>query len=236
MANKGNLYLIPNSIADDTLDKIITPQLRAILPDIRYFLAENIRSARRYLASLKVYESVEPLTFSVLDKDTRYADLDSHMEPLREGNNMGVISESGCPGIADPGALAVLYAHKHGFRVIPLVGPSSIVLALMASGLNGQKFGFHGYLPIDAKKLGSSIRSFEKESKQKHQTQIFIETPYRNNTVLNALLKHLAPDTLLTIALDLTGPSESVRTRPVEKWRLEDITLPKEPAVFLFLA
>ena len=236
MANKGKLYLIPNSIADDTLDKIITPQLRAILPDVRHFLAENIRSARRYLASLKVYESVEPLSFSVLDKDTRYADLDSHMEPLHQGNNMGVISESGCPGIADPGALAVLYAHKHGFPVVPLVGPSSIVLALMASGLNGQKFGFHGYLPIDAKELASCIKNFEKESRQKHQTQIFIETPYRNNTIVRALLKHLSPDTLLTIALDLTGPSESVITRPIEKWRMEEITLPKEPAVFLFLA
>ena len=236
MENNGKLYLIPNSIADDTLDKITTPQLRVILPGVRFFLAENIRTARRYLSALKVYESVETLRFSVLDKDTRYADMDGLMAPVHDGNDVGVISESGCPGVADPGALAVLYAHKHNIRVIPLIGPSSIVLALMASGLNGQKFAFHGYLPIDARELASSVKSFEKESKQKNQTQIFIETPYRNNTVLKSLVKYLAPDTLLTVAIDLTGVSESVKTKPVEKWRAEQITLPKEPAVFLFLA
>jgi 16S rRNA (cytidine1402-2'-O)-methyltransferase len=236
MLKPGNLFLIPNIIADHTADQVVTPQLKAILPQIRFFLVENVRTARRYLSSLKVYDSVENLNFSVLDKDTKPEDLKTLFEPLLQGNDLGVISESGCPGVADPGALAAQYAHQHAIRVVPLVGPSSLLLALMASGLNGQKFAFHGYLPIDQKEAIQALKNFEKESKLRQQTQIFIETPYRNNSIFQVLTRNLAATTMLTIAVDLTSPQESVLTKTVEKWRATEIILPKSPAVFLFLA
>lgn len=158
------------------------------------------------------------------------------MEPLKGGQNIGVISESGCPGVADPGALAVAHAHTMGVRVIPLVGPSSLLMALMASGLNGQQFAFHGYLPIDAKLAADEIRAFEKESKKRSQTQIFIETPYRNNQVFGLLLKTLQKATHLTVAVDITGKEESILTQTIGKWQSTKTTLPKAPAVFMFLA
>jgi 16S rRNA (cytidine1402-2'-O)-methyltransferase len=236
MPNKGKLFLIPNTIAEDLDVRMITPQLFVVLPEITNFLAENVRTARRYLSSLKVYDSIEALKFTVLDKDTAFHELDTIMSPLLQGMSMGVISESGCPGIADPGAIAVRWAHQHDIKVVPLVGPSSILLALMGSGLNGQNFAFHGYLPIDPKLCGSSIRTFEKESRAKNQTQIFIETPYRNNAIFQTLLKELSPTTLLTIAIDLTGPSEMINTRAINDWRSMQLSLAKTPAVFLFLA
>jgi 16S rRNA (cytidine1402-2'-O)-methyltransferase len=197
---------------------------------------EDVRTARRYLSSLKVYETVETLSFSVLNKDTADAELPDLLRPVLEGEDVGVLSESGCPGIADPGALAARFAHENGIRVVPLVGPSSILLALMASGLNGQNFAFHGYLPIEAKESAKVIKDFEKESRVRNQTQIFIETPYRNNAILNNLLKNLPPQTRLCIALDITGESEFISTRTVKKWQSDAIELPKTPAVFLFLA
>jgi 16S rRNA (cytidine1402-2'-O)-methyltransferase len=236
MSNKGTLFLIPNIIAENTQDKIIAPQLKVILPGITHFLVESIRTARRYLSSLKVYNSIEEIKFAVLDKDTPVASLAELMAPLNDGFNVGIISESGCPGIADPGAIAVKYAHEHDIRVIPLVGPSSILMALMASGLNGQKFAFNGYLPIDGKEISASIKAYEKESRNKSQTQIFIETPYRNNAVFQALLSNLSQSTLLTIAVDLTGSAEQVLTKTVRHWKTGTLALPKTPAVFLFLA
>jgi 16S rRNA (cytidine1402-2'-O)-methyltransferase len=158
------------------------------------------------------------------------------MLPIESGMNLGIISEAGCPGIADPGAVAVKYAHEKGYQVVPLIGPSSITLALMASGLNGQRFCFQGYLPIDAKEAAAAVRGLEKESKLRNQTQIFIETPYRNNAIFQILLKNLASGTLLTIAQDITGEAEFIHTKPVSKWVKEELNLPKIPAVFLFLA
>ncbi len=233
---KGKLYLIPTIIAEETQAIVIPSQVRNTLPSIQYFLAEEIRTARRYLSSLKVYESIEPLHFQVLDKKTKAAELKEFFKPIEEGKNIGVLSESGCPGVADPGALAVHYAHQHGIVVVPLVGPSSLLLALMGSGLNGQRFAFHGYLPIDAKDRQQAIRELEKESKQKSQTQLFIETPYRNQTVFNNLVKTLTPSTQLCIAYDLTGSAEMVKTKLVSAWRNEKIILDKLPCVFLLLA
>jgi 16S rRNA (cytidine1402-2'-O)-methyltransferase len=157
-------------------------------------------------------------------------------QPVLQGRNVGILSESGCPGVADPGAIAVYYAHQHDIQVIPLVGPSSILLALMASGLNGQRFAFQGYLPIESKELVHSIKELERESRQRQQTQIFIETPYRNNSIMNALLKSLSENTRLTVALDLTGNSETVNTYTVKRWKELKPEFPKLPAVFLFLA
>ena len=234
--SSGKLYLIPNIIAENTQDAVITVQIRAALPGITHFLAEDVRSARRFLSSLKIYESIEPLHFEVLDKDTDPSVVKSLLSPVLTGTDMGVISESGCPGIADPGAIAVRYAHENNIQVIPLVGPSSILLALMASGLNGQQFVFHGYLPIDSKEAERTIRNLERDSKQKNQTQVFIETPYRSNTLFQLLLKTLDKNTLLCAALNLTGENEEIKTAPVKKWRTTHKVLSKDPAVFLFLA
>lgn len=233
---KGMVYLIPTVISENTQSNVIGAGVRNVLPAIRYFLVENVRTARRFLSSLKVYESVEPLHFEVLDKDTPVESLDRFFEPVLKGEDVGILSESGCPGVADPGALAVEYAHRQGLKVVPMVGPSSILLGLMASGLNGQRFAFHGYLPIDARELANTIRELERESRQKNQTQIFIETPYRNNTMMSALLRSLNPSTLLTVALDLTGEGESIQTHPAGKWKILSPQFSKTPAVFLFLA
>ena len=236
MTNKGRLFLIPTVISDNTQGVVITPGVYKILPSLRHFLVEDVRTARRYLSSLKVYDNIETLSFSVLDKDTADADLADLLRPVLEGADVGVLSESGCPGIADPGALAARFAHENDIRVVPMVGPSSILLALMASGLNGQNFAFHGYLPIEGKESAKVIRQFETESRAGNQTKIFIETPYRNNAILKNLLKNLAQQTRLCIALDITGESEFISTKTVKRWQAKPIELPKSPAVFLFLA
>lgn len=233
---KGKLFLIPTIIAEGTQQQVIPASVLESLTGIRHFLAEDIRTARRYLSSLKIYESIEPLDFRVLNKDTKEQELSDLFAPIHAGQNLGILSESGCPGIADPGALAAKYAHANGINVIPLTGPSSIVLGLMASGLNGQKFAFHGYLPIDSKESVEAIRVLEKESRSKNQTQIFIETPYRNNQLVSNLLKALHEDTLLCMAIDVTGKTESIITKPVKLWKKDIPELPKAPAVFLFLA
>src|SRR4051812_5793294 len=231
---KGKLVLIPTTIADGTEKAVITEQTRSELLSIRFFLAENLRTARRYLSSLHIYPSIEQLDFKVLDKDTSIETARELLLPIKEGFNVGILSESGCPGVADPGALAVRAAHESSIRVIPLVGPSSILLALMASGLNGQRFAFNGYLPVESQEVIKSIRDFEKESKQKSQTQIFIETPYRNRSLFQALIKNLNENTLLTVALDVTGVSEFIKTMTVKNWKKDMPDLPKLPAVYLF--
>ena len=195
-----------------------------------------VRTARRYLSALKIYPSIETLNFQILNKDSKHEDLSAMFAPIFQGVSLGVISESGCPGIADPGALASRFAHENDVQVIPLVGPSSILLALMASGLNGQRFAFHGYLPIDAKECAHAIRDLEKESKRKNQTQIFIETPYRNNHLKELLLTNLKNETTLCIALDITSADERIRTFSVKKWKGLTFDMPKEPAVFLILS
>jgi len=232
---KGKLYLIPIPIAEDSLH-VISQQVIETLKSLDHFLVEDIRTARRYLSSLKIYPSIESLQFTVLNKDTKETQLRELLAPLEKGTSMGIISESGCPGIADPGALAAKFAHQHNVTVIPLAGPSSILLALMASGLNGQQFAFHGYLPVENKEAALKIKELDGASKVKNQTQIFTETPYRNNSFFDHLIKNLFSETLLTIAIDITGKTESIQTRKIRDWKNEKITWPKSPAVFLFLA
>jgi 16S rRNA (cytidine1402-2'-O)-methyltransferase len=236
MPNKGLLYLIPSPIAEGALHKITTPQLVAVLPTINDFLVEDVRTARRFLSALKVYPSIEPLRFSILNKDSDAGSVEGMMSPIMDGLNIGIISEAGCPAVADPGALAVRFAHDNNIQVVPLVGPSSILMALMGSGLNGQRFAFQGYLPVDKAELTAAVRDLEKESRLKQQTQIFIETPYRNQSIMDSLIKTLNPTTRLTVALDITGPGEKIITFPVKRWRQQPLALPKSPAVFLFLA
>jgi 16S rRNA (cytidine1402-2'-O)-methyltransferase len=236
MTNKGKLFLIPNVIAENTQDKVIPLHVIESIGKIQHFLVEDVRTARRFLSSLKLFPSIENLKFSVLNKDTDVNAMAGLFEPVFAGFDIGVISEAGCPGVADPGALAVDFAHRNSVAVIPLVGPSSILLALMASGLNGQRFAFHGYLPIETREAVKTIKDFESESKAKNQTQIFIETPYRNNQLLDKLLNTLLPGTMLTVALDLTGENEKVNTKTVKQWRAQTLEMPKMPAIFLFLA
>ncbi len=236
MINKGRLILIPNTIAENALDTVRNPQLLATLPSIQHFLAEDIRTARRYLGALRIFPSIESLNFSVLDKNTVVTQMEELFNPVFNGLDLGVISESGCPGVADPGALAVEFAHQNQIPVIPLVGPSSILMALMSSGLNGQKFSFHGYLPIDGKECSKVIKELERESTIKNQTQIFIETPYRNISVFRNLLQNLKSETRLCVALDITGESNFTKMQQIRDWKIAAPELPKRPAVFLFLA
>ena len=234
--NHGALYLIPNVIADGTQQQVIPTQVREALVKINYFLAEDVRTARRYFSSLGLFPSIEALTFDVLNKDTDPQTLQTLFAPVYEGNNLGVISEAGCPGVADPGAIAVKFAHDQGIRVVPLVGPSSLLLALMASGMNGQRFTFHGYLPIDKQEFTRVVRELEKESRKYRQTQIFIETPYRTDATLSGLLQALRDDTLLGISSDLTSENEFILTCTVARWKGQLKKLGKVPAVFTLLA
>lgn len=233
---KGKLYLIPTVLAEGTTDMVLPPVIRSTVGKLQQFLCEDVRTARRFIGELKVHPSVESLSFQVLDKDTTEKQLSTLLAPLIKGIDMGLLSESGCPAVADPGSLAVSFAHRNQVVVVPLPGPSALLLALMASGLNGQQFAFHGYLPIDAKQAGETIRQLERESHEKSQTQLFIETPYRNNKLLAHLLKHLRDDTTLCIAVNLTAAGESIRSKAVRDWKKEVPALHKVPTTFLFLA
>jgi 16S rRNA (cytidine1402-2'-O)-methyltransferase len=230
---KGNLYLIPTPLAENSLDKLVTADLKSIVRNIDHFLAENVRTTRRFISSLKLDIEIDKLKFSVLDKKTSNEEISKLCSPLTRGIDMGVLSEAGCPGIADPGNLAVSFAHKNEIKVIPLVGPSSIFMALMSSGFNGQNFAFHGYLPIDKQERIKWIRELENEVKKSKQTQIFMETPYRNMQVLADLLQVCKPFTRLCIARNITGTDELIATRSIEQWKKLTIELHKAPTIFL---
>lgn len=234
--NSGKLYLIPTIIADNTQKSVLSPQIAEVVGHLDYFLVENLRTARRFISSLQLGLVIDQLTFEELNKDTQQAEVERMMKPVLEGKSVGIISEAGCPGIADPGSLAVQLAHKKGIQVVPLVGPSSIFLALMASGMNGQQFAFHGYLPIDAKERSTAIKNLELESKKKNQAQIFMETPYRNNKFLADLLVHLSPNTRLCIAKNVTGPDELIITKNINDWKNNIPDLDKVPVVFVLQA
>jgi 16S rRNA (cytidine1402-2'-O)-methyltransferase len=231
---KGKLYLIPTTLAEGTVDQLFSESWRGSIKHINFFCVENIRTARRFLGSLKIYSSIESLKFSGLDKDTPFGKVGELLKPLSDGHDIGLISESGVPAVADPGNLAVAFAHAHGFQVLVMPGPSSIIMALAASGFNGQRFAFQGYLPIDEQACAKAIKTLEKESKEKNQTQIFIETPFRNNRLLKAMLKNLSDHSRLCVAMDLTGSGEKIISQFVRLW--PTIELPKSPAIFLFQA
>lgn len=227
------LFLIPIPISDHDPVSQLSPQVPEIIKSLDLFLVENARTARRFISSLNLGITIEDLRFDVLDKRTEIEDLYHFMEPLRNGKDIGIMSESGCPGIADPGSLAVSYAHEIGAEVVPLVGPSSITLALMASGLNGQHFSFHGYLPIDERDRQKVIKNMESESRKHNQTQIFIETPYRNDKLLKTLVNTCFKETRLCIARDVLGKDQWIKNLPIEKWRGQKPKLNKIPVVFL---
>ncbi len=229
---KGVLYLIPIPIAENA-NSTISDQVKDAIKNIRHFLAENPKTARRFLKSIDQDLKIESMHIETLDKRTQTMELASLMSPLISGENMGVISESGNPCIADPGSIAVNFAHSNAIQVIPLTGPSSILLALVASGLNGQNFTFNGYLPVQDPDLRKKLKSMEKLAWNFNQTQIFMETPYRNNKMLKVLMATLSPEIRLCIASDITGQNQLIKTLQVNKWinNLPDIQ--KQPTIFL---
>ncbi len=230
---KGKLFLIPNVLAENTANAVITPQVKEIISHTKVFLVENPRSARRYISSLKLGVNIEELHMEILDKNTAPETINRLMQPLLNGADMGIISEAGCPGIADPGAVAVAHAHTKGIQVVPLSGPSSMFLALMGSGFSGQSFAFHGYLPIDKKERSIALKKLESESLREQRSQIFMETPFRNNQLLEAILETLSPVTKLCIAKNLTASDELIQTKTIQDWNKFPIDLHKIPTVFI---
>ena len=228
------LYLIPVPLADQTAEQVLPAQISAAVADLDVFFVENLRTARRFINGLKLGKVIDELTFFELNKDTPEAQTLAQLTAIyQNGQSAGVLSEAGCPGIADPGAVAVKIAHQLGLEVVPLVGPSSILLALMASGMSGQSFVFHGYLPIDRQQRAAALRKLEKEATTRQQTQIFIETPYRNQQLFEDLLQTCAPNTRLCVACNLTAPDGFVKTMPVRTWQNLQINLHKKPTIFL---
>ena len=226
------LYLIPTFLAPDTASQVLSPQVCEVIANTDYFFVENIRTARRFISELKLGKVIDQLHFYELNKDTSEAEVISYFKQIPDSQDIGVISEAGCPGVADPGALAVKIAHQFGWRVVPLVGPSSILLALMASGMSGQSFVFHGYLPIEKSAKIQKIKQLE-QNVQRGQSQIFMETPYRNNQLLADLLANCRNDTLLCIAANLTASDELVKTQTIQQWKASPPDLHKKPTIFI---
>jgi 16S rRNA (cytidine1402-2'-O)-methyltransferase len=226
-----SLFLIPCVLAENTAEKVLSPQIKDAILSLDVFFVENVRTARRFISSLKLGKVIDQITFYELTKDTPSGETREQLMKLTK--NAGVLSEAGCPGVADPGAAAVKIAHEIGIEVVPLVGPSSILLALMASGMSGQSFVFHGYLPIDRALRRKALQQLERDANHNNQTQIFMETPFRNNQLMDSVLESCQPDTLLCVAANLTSEDEFVATWPVKKWRKEKPDLHKQPAMFL---
>jgi 16S rRNA (cytidine1402-2'-O)-methyltransferase len=232
---KGTLWLIPNTLDDgDPLRSLPAAVIEQILL-MRYFIVENEKNARRFLVRVGMKAVLEEIEFGLLNEHTRAGELEPLILPVLKGTDAGLLSESGCPGIADPGADLIRMAHSSGIRVKPMVGPSSIIMSLMAAGLNGQRFVFHGYLPAKPQERIRRIREIENRSKQNQETQIFIEAPYRNRQMLTDLINTLSPDTLLSVSVDLTTEQELIKTARVWEWSKFDNDLNKRLAVFSFL-
>jgi 16S rRNA (cytidine1402-2'-O)-methyltransferase len=229
----GRLYLIPALLGDSPLEAVMPPKLSNIVSNLRHFVVEDLRSARRFLKKISPDIDIDALHFSLLNEHTRTGDLPPLMDPLLKGHDLGLMSEAGIPCVADPGSQLVAMAHGQNIKVIPLSGPSSIILALMASGFNGQHFVFHGYLPADNKGRSVSLRRIEQDAFRNEQTQIFIETPYRNMKLFESIMKYCSPETRLCIAANLTTPLEMVRSLSIEQWKKEPPDIHKQPAVFL---
>lgn len=232
-SDKGALYLIPTTLGDIGPLEVLPLSIKRTVESIDYYIAENEKAARAFIKRLSPGKSQNKLNIQLINKYTNIMELPSYLNPCMQGHDVGVLSDAGCPGVADPGADVVKMAHEKDIQVVPLVGPSSILLALMASGMNGQGFAFNGYLPIESQERSLEIKKLERRSKELNQTQIFIETPYRNDKLLKALIQTLNKNTLLCVACDLTLATEFVKTQPVSFWGHYDIDLHKRPCVFL---
>ena len=230
----GKLYLIPTTMGAANPLQVLPIQVKEIMENLDIYIAENEKTARRHIKQLLPEKQQSILKFFSLNKFTEATEIPSFLNDCKEGKDVGLLSEAGCPGVADPGAEIVKIAHNEGIQVIPLVGPSSILLAMMGSGMNGQRFTFNGYLPIDKKERKKEIKDLERLSSEKQEAQIFIETPYRNNKLLEDFLQLLHPTTRLCVACDLTLPTEYIVTKPVSEWSKTKTDLHKRPAIFIF--
>jgi 16S rRNA (cytidine1402-2'-O)-methyltransferase len=228
-----SLYLIPSLLAPGTKDSVLPPDVLKLVNELEFFFAEDVRTARRFLSEVGVSRKIEELKFYKLDKETTIQEVKAQLKEIPEDKSIGIISEAGCPCIADPGALLVSFAHEQNWNVLPLVGPSSILLALIASGFNGQEFTFLGYLPIEKEKRGKAIKEMEKEAVVKKRTQIFMETPYRNNALMDDLIKICGSDTKLCVAANITGQNQFIKTQKIKDWRINNIDLNKQPSIFI---
>ena len=234
----GKLYLIPITLSNPgettVVPEDVLPQtIKRTIDFVDYYIVENEKTARKFIKSIHPEKKQPDLKISVLNKHTDISDHNEFIQPLLRGENIGLMSESGCPGVADPGAVIVKLAHEKGIQVVPLVGPSSILLALMASGMNGQSFAFNGYLPIDKNDKKQALKNYERLSQDKNQSQLFIETPYRNNKLMEDLLQILQPSTYLCVACDITLPTEYIKTKTVNQWKKEKADLHNRPCIFI---
>ncbi len=228
-----NVYLIPTTLGESQLETVLPSGHKRIIASLSFFIVENIRTARRFLKLVDKNIDIDRLTFFELNQHTKAEEINNYLEPLKDGHDIGIISEAGCPGIADPGADIVRIAHEKNIRVVPLVGPSSVLLSLMASGLNGQNFAFNGYLPIKEPAKSKTIKSLESRVYSENQSQLFIEAPYRNLQLFNDLVRNCDPKTLLCVAADLTLETEFIQTKPIAYWRKNQPDIQKRPAIFI---
>lgn len=236
MAKKGKLYLIPTTLGDSEIKSVIPASVVDIIESLQFFIVENIRTTRRYIRKVSKTKNIDEITFFELNKRTKPEEISGFLKPCLSGYSIGIISEAGNPGIADPGASVVKIAHKKNIDIIPSVGPSSILLALISSGMNGQNFAFNGYLPINDKERAEKIRFLERKSKAENQTQIFMETPFRNMKMFDTLLQTCRNDTFLCIAADITLTSEFIKTKTISDWKKQKPQLNKRPTVFVIQA
>ncbi len=233
MENTPKLYLFPVPLSDVAPEQVLPGSNLQLLLGIRYFVVENLRSARRFLKACHKSINIDDLDFTELSEQTPPGEVDAMLAPMARGLSIGVISEAGCPAVADPGADLVAAAQRRGYEVVPLVGPSSILMSLMGSGFNGQCFTFNGYLPIDARARAGKLKDMQQAIRRDRCTQIFIETPYRNNKLIEELCRVLPPDMLLCVASDITGPRQRINTRRIDQWRRIKPDYDKIPAIFL---
>lgn len=230
---KGNIYLIPCTLGETPPLEVLPLLVKKAIENIDHYIVEHEKSARRFIKSVASKKQQNSLHIEEINKFTKPKEIPQMLEPCFNGFDVGIISDAGCPGIADPGAAVVEQAHQKGIKVVPLVGPSSILLALMASGFNGQNFAFNGYLPIDKVERKLKIKQLEKKSIVENQSQLFIETPYRNNQMLESLVKTLQNTTGICVACDITLSTQYIRTAPVKQWKRIKVDLHKRPAIFI---
>jgi len=233
MSNRGKLYLIPTTLGDNEPLEVLPLSVRKAINEIDYFIVENEKSARRFIKKITPRKAQDSLKIQLIDKFTQEADTQHYLDVCFDGSNVGLLSEAGNPAIADPGATMVALAHKKNIEVVPLVGPSSILMAMMSSGFNGQNFAFNGYLPIDQNERKNKIKYLEKYSKAQNQSQIFIETPYRNDKMFSHLLQVLTPSTMLCVAADITLPTAFIKSYSVVDWKKHKPNLHKRPCIFI---
>ena len=229
---KGTVYLLPSLLGDTPVNHVIPDKNNQIIRSLKYFVVEDLRTARRFLKKVDRAIDIDALHFSVLNEHTDLKQIEAYLNPLEKGEDVGILSDAGCPGVADPGADLVAIAQQKGIKIVPLVGPSSILLSLMGSGFNGQRFCFHGYLPVKPNERAKAIKQLEKTMFSQDQTQIFIEAPYRNDKMLDDLIRNCHPNTKICVAANLTQPDEIMVTKPAKAWK-ERPKLHKIPAIFL---